>query len=75
MVEILGKMKILTLEEAEKLKAVIHPGDGWSVWEARARYLTNVRELYGKGFAICIPENILWDDFKERTKDLGGKDG
>ena len=64
-------MKILSLEEAEQLKKVIHSGEGWSVWEQRAKWLFHVRELYGKGFAICVPEDVLWDNFKERTKDLG----
>ena len=65
------KMKILSLKDAEKLKVVIHPGDSWTIWECRAKYLVEIRELYGKGFAICVPEDVLWDDFKERTKDLG----
>ena len=64
-------MKTLTLPEAEKLKVVMHPGEGWGVWEARARYLVEIRELYNHGFAICVPEDVLWDDFKKRTKDLG----
>jgi len=63
-------VKTLTLEEAEKLKVVIHPGDSWTIWECRAKYLVEIRELYGKGFAICVPENILWKSFREMFDDL-----
>ena len=71
MVEILGEMKILSLPEAEQLKKVLYPEEGWEHWIKRARWLSEARELYGKGFAICVPENILWDDFKGKIKDLG----
>lgn len=64
-------MKILILKEAEQLKKVLYPEEGWTSWEKRARYLVEIRELYGKGFAVCVPENILWDDFESKMKDLG----
>lgn len=66
-------MKILSLSEAEALKNVLYPGDGWSIWEQRARYLTEVRLLYKKGFSICVGENVLWDNTKEMMKDLTGE--
>jgi len=66
---------VLSLSEAEKLKDIIHPGDGYDESIERYRYLVEIRELYGKGFAICVTENVLWDDFKGKMKDLGGKDG
>ena len=64
-------MKVLTLPEAEKLKVVMHPGEGWTAWEARAQYLVEIRELYDHGFSVCVPEDVLWDDFREKIKDLG----
>ena len=67
-------MRVLSLSEAEKLKDIIHPGDGYDESIERYRYLVEIRELYGKGFAICIPENILWENFREMFDDLtGGK--
>lgn len=73
MVEILGKMKTLSLKEAEQLKNIIHPGHGDDEAIERYRYLVEVRALYEKGFAVCVPENILWGDFKGKMKDLGAE--
>ena len=61
-------MEALTLGEAEQLKKVLYSGEHT---ESRVQYLMVIRELYARGFIVCIPGDILWDSFKEMMKDLG----
>lgn len=68
-------MRILNLSEAEKLIRVIIPEDESQIdttWQNRAKLLFWIRQIYKKGFSICVGENVLWDNTPERTKDLTG---
>lgn len=61
-------MEALTLEEAEQLRKVLYSDEDTG---SRTQYLVAIRELYAHGFIVCIPGDILWDNFKEMMQDLG----
>ena len=68
-------MRILSLSEAEKLIKVIVPEDESQMdttWRNRAKCLFWIRQIYKKGFSICVGENVLWESTKELIKDLMG---
>lgn len=58
-------MEVLTLKEAEQLERVLYKKN------EQNHYLTEIQKLYFHGFSVCIPENILWNNFREMMQDLG----
>lgn len=58
-------MEVLTLKEAEQLEKVLYKKNEPN------HYLTEIRKLYFHGFSVCVPENILWNNFREMMQDLG----
>ena len=66
-------MNILSLKQAEKLTKVLVPDDDMKVHtvsleRAKAKYW--IRKIYECGFAVCYPENILWENTESMLEDL-----